>query len=270
MSTLAAARGTMSVAAHLGEARTRAVRAAAALLVGLVAGFVLSDPILTVLRAPIEELALTRTASLNYDSVTGAFDLKLKIAMFAAIVLSSPAWLYQLTAFVSPGLTSREKRYTYGFFSAGLVLFAAGCLMGFQLFPHMVEVLTGFAPAEDSTILTATYYVDFVMRFVLATGIAFVLPVFLVLLNALGVLSAATLARSWRLVVVAIVLFSAMVTPSADVLSMVFVAAPMAVLYGAALLITRAHDRRAQRRTGGSVPRESLSIALKETAPCLD
>jgi sec-independent protein translocase protein TatC len=270
MSTLAAARGTMSLGAHLGEARRRAIRASAALLVGTVAGFALSDRILAVLRAPIETLAQTRIASLNYDSVTGAFDLKLRIALFAAVVLSSPVWLYQLTAFVSPGLTSREKGYTYGFFFSGLVLFASGCLMGFGIFPHMVEVLTGFAPAEDSTILTATYYVDFVMRFVLATGVAFVLPVFLVLLNALGMLSSATLLRSWRLIVIAIVLFSALVTPSADVLSMFFVAVPMAILFGAAVLITLVHDRRAMRRASHSEPPVAAPTSRRETEPCLD
>ncbi|AVM01131.1 twin-arginine translocase subunit TatC [Gordonia iterans] len=239
--------GAMALPEHLREARVRAVRAAAALLIGLVAGFVFADPILDVLRTPIEQLAESRSASLNYDTVTAAFDLKVRIALFTAVVLSSPVWLTELLAFVSPGLTRREKRYTFGFAAAAVPLFGAGCVFGFLLFPRMVEVLTGIGSEHDSTILTAGYYVDFVMKIVLAMGIAFVLPVFVVALNLMGVVSAATLRRSWRVIVVLIAVFSALVTPAADVLSMFLVAVPMALLFCAAVLITHLHHRRSRR-----------------------
>ncbi|GAB3073718.1 twin-arginine translocase subunit TatC [Nocardioides zeae] len=240
-------RGEMPLADHLREARRRTVRAAAALVVGVVVGYLLSDHVLDVLRAPIEELGESRQASLNYDTVTAAFDLKLKIAIFSGIVLSSPVWFLELVAFVTPGLTGRERRAATGFLLAAVPLFAGGCAFGFWLFPHMVRVLAGFSSTEDTTILTASYYVDFVLRVVLATGIAFVLPVFLVALNLLGVLPARTLLRGWRAIVVVIVLFSALVTPAADVMSMFFVAAPMSVLFGAALVVTQVHDRRTAR-----------------------
>jgi sec-independent protein translocase protein TatC len=252
MTTATAARGTMPVAGHLREAKRRAMRAAVALLIGVVAGFVLSDQILDILRAPVEELAVSRDASLNYDTVTGAFDLRLTIAMFAGIVLSSPVWLLELFAYVTPGMTRREKRFVHGFAAASIPLFAAGCAFGFLLFPHMVEILTSFAPEEDSTILTASDYLDFVMKIVVAIGLAFVLPVFMVMLNVLGIVSARTLRRSWRLIVVVITLFSGLVTPAADVLSMFIVAVPMAGLFGAALLIAHLHDRRAERRAVGA------------------
>lgn len=234
----------MPWAAHLREARTRGIRAGLALAVAAVLGFVFADPIMDVLRAPIEAVAQTRDASLNYDSVTGAFDLRMKVALFAGIALSSPVWLYELLAFLTPGLTRRERRYTLGFFAAALPLFAAGCATGFVLFPHMVELLTGFAATEDSTILQAATYLDFVMKIVLATGVAFVLPVVLVMLNLLGMLPAATLLRGWRYIVVTIVVFSALVTPAADALSMFLVAVPMSALFGAAIAIAWLHDRR--------------------------
>ncbi|GAA1655795.1 twin-arginine translocase subunit TatC [Microbacterium flavum] len=246
--TTAAARGTMPLADHLREARTRAFRAAAALIVGLIVGYLLSDLILEVLRAPIEALAASRDASLNYDSITGAFDLKLRIALLTGIVVSSPVWLFEILRYLSPGLTRRERRLTLGYTFAAVGLFAVGAAFGFALFPHMVALLTGFASAQDSTILAASTYVDFVLKTVVATGLAFMLPVLVVLLNALRVISAATLRRSWRLITVAIVLFSAMVTPAADVLSMFLVALPMAALFGAAMLITHLHDRRLARR----------------------
>lgn len=238
----------MPLSSHLREARTRAARAAIALLAGVVLGYVLSDAILEVLRAPITALAESREASLNYDSITGAFDLKLKIALFAGIAVASPVWMYELFAFLTPGLNRRERKYTFGFLGAAVPLFAAGCATGFLLFPRMVELLASFASTDDSTLLQASYYVDFVLKIVLATGIAFVLPVFLVLLNLIGILSARAIAASWRTVVVLIVLFSATVTPAADVLSMFLIAVPMAMLFGAALLVAWLHDRAQSRR----------------------
>lgn len=247
--TTAAAWGSMPLASHLREARTRAVRAASALAIGVVVGYAISDQVLEILRAPIEQIAQTRDASLNYDSVTGAFDLRLKIALITGAVLSAPVWLFEVLRYLAPGLTRRERRYTLGYVLAATVLFLVGASFGFALFPHMAELLTGFAAAEDTTILTASTYVDFVLKTIVATGIAFVMPVLIVLLNALGIVSARTLRRSWRVVVVAIVLFSAMVTPAADVLSMFLVALPMAALFGAALLIAQLHDRRRGRRS---------------------
>ena len=259
MTLTTAARGAMPLADHVREARRRAVRAAVALLVGVVAGYVLSDQILDVLRAPIEEIAQYREASLNYETVTGAFDLKLKIALFSGVVLSSPVWLFELFAFFAPGLTRREKKYTFGFALTAIPLFAAGITFGFFLFPHMVELLAGFSSNEDSTILTASYYVDFVMKIVLAIGVAFVLPVFVVMLNFLGLVSSKTIRRSWRLIVVVITLFSALVTPAADVLSMFLVAVPMSALFAAAMVITQLHDRRAARR---AVPADRPDLSL--------
>lgn len=93
----------MPLAGHVHEARRRALRVAVSLLVGLVVGFVLSDQILDVLRTPVEELARSRQASPNYDTVTGAFDLELKIALFTGVIVSSPVWLRELFAYVTPG-----------------------------------------------------------------------------------------------------------------------------------------------------------------------
>lgn len=233
----------MPVAAHLDEATRRAVRAAIALAICALAGWFLYEPVMDLVRAPIVQIAAERNASLNFDSVTGAFDLRLRVALVAGLVLSSPVWLYELFAFVLPGLTQRERRYVLGSVGAAVPLFAAGCATGLLLFPHMVSVLAGFASSEDSTILDAGTYIDFALKIVVATGLAFVLPVVLVVLNLAGIVSARTLARSWRYAVVAIVLFSALATPSADAMSMFVVAVPMTALYAAALAIAVLHDR---------------------------
>lgn len=242
-STEAPRSAPMPVAAHLAEATRRAMRAAAAVAVCAVVGWFLYEPVMDMLRAPIAQIAADRQASLNFDSVTGAFDLHLRVALVAGFVLSSPVWLYELFAFVLPGLTRRERRYVLGSVGAAAPLFAAGCATGLLLFPHMVAVLAGFASSEDSTILDAGAYIDFILKIVVATGVAFVLPVVLVVLNLAGMLPARTLARSWRYAVVAIVLFSALATPSADVMSMFLVAVPMAALFATALAIAALHDR---------------------------
>ncbi|WP_228281697.1 twin-arginine translocase subunit TatC [Brevibacterium pigmentatum] len=239
----AAAAEKMPLSAHLREARTRAVRAAVALLFGTLIGYLTSDFVMDVLRAPITELAESRSASLNFDSVTGAFDLQLRIAVYSGIIFAGPVWLGEIFGFLTPGLTAKEKKVTFGFLGAALPLFAAGCLTGLYVFPRMVEVLTSFAASEDSTILQASYYFDFVFKIVIATGIAFVLPVFLVVLNFIGLLSARSIARAWRVSIVGIVVFAALITPAADVLFMFVVAGPMALLFLAALAIASIHDR---------------------------
>jgi len=112
----------------------------------------------------------------------------------------------------------------------------------------MVELLASFASAEDSTLLQASYYFDFVLKLVLASGAAFALPVFLVVLNTMGILPARTIAHSWRIAVIGIVIFSALVTPAADLMSMFLLVVPMVLLYLMALGISWIHDRRKDRR----------------------
>jgi len=253
----------MSFAGHLIELRKRAFRASIAIVAGLVLGYLVSDLIIEVLRTPIVALAESRDASLNYDSISGAFELKMKIAMFAGIVIASPVWLYQAFAFFVPGLTRTEKKYTFGFFFSAIPLFLAGCAAGFALFPHIVELLAGFASTEDSTILSAGYYFDFVMKLVLAVGVAFVLPVFVVLLNFMGILPGATVVTSWRVVILAIVLFCAIATPAADVMSMFLLAVPMTVLFAAAAAIAILHDRAAVRRLAPAAPPTRQTIKEK-------
>ncbi|GAA1964083.1 twin-arginine translocase subunit TatC [Microbacterium deminutum] len=239
----------MTLGQHLREFRRRMIWAVVGLLIGSVAGWFLSGFILEAMRAPIAALAEQqhRLAELNYDNITGAFDLRIRIALTIGIVLSSPVWLYQIWAFLVPALNRKELRYGLGFFLSAVPLFLAGCAAGALVVPHVVELLTSFAPSESSSLIEASQYFDFVLKLVLAIGIAFVLPVFLVLLNFVGVLSGRTIIRSWRIALLTIVVFAGIATPSADVISMFLLAIPMVVLYLAAAGIARIHDRRVAR-----------------------
>jgi sec-independent protein translocase protein TatC len=240
----------MSLGAHLVELRKRLFIAAGAILIGSVGSIWLVDFVLSALRNPIEEVRhLTgRTATLNYAGLTEAFDVRLQIAVTVGVVLSSPIWLYEVWAFIVPGLKRREKRYVFGFLGTAIPLFLAGCCAGWFVMPHMVQLLASFAPKPDTSIINTKEYVDFVLKLVIAVGVGFVLPVFLVLLNFIGVLGAKTILKGWRVAVIVITLFTAIVTPSADVISMFILAIPMVALYFAAALVAWLHDRSVAKR----------------------
>jgi sec-independent protein translocase protein TatC len=238
----------MSIGQHLVELRRRLFRAAIAVLVGALAGWFLSAFVWDRLREPITIIARSHHASINYTNITGAFDVRMQVGIMLGLVISSPVWLYQVFAFLVPGLKRRERRYIFGFVFTAIPLFLAGCAAGWLVLPHIVELMASFVPGQDSSFFDAKYYLDFVLKLILATGVAFVLPVFLVLLNFVGVLSAKGIVRGWRWAVLAIVLFTAIATPAADVVSMFLLALPMIVLYFAAFGVASWHDRGVKRR----------------------
>jgi sec-independent protein translocase protein TatC len=243
-------RRVMSLAGHLGELRRRGTRIAIGIIAGAVGGWFLADWVWEALRLPIAQFAATgdRTAAINFGNITSAFDLKMQIAIIAGIVISSPWWLYQVFAFFMPALTRNESRYVIGFLGSAIPLFLGGCLAGWLLIPHVVLIMLGFASPDDTTLLGAKEYLDFSLKLVLVTGAAFVLPVFLVLLNFAGVISARAILKGWRVAILLITLFTAIATPAADVMSMFALAVPMVALYFAAVGVAAIHDRRAARQ----------------------
>lgn len=259
----------MSLGEHLREFRKRLYFSAIGIVVGGVGGWFAADFILDALRRPIYAIAESqgRVATLNYDGVTSAFDLKLQIALTVGIVISSPVWLYQIWAFFVPAMTRREVKYVLGFFLSAIPLFLAGCYAGWLVFPRIVMLLTSFAPTDDSSIITAKSYFDFVLKLVIVLGVAFVLPVFLVLLNFAGVVSAKSILKSWRVAVLLIALFTAIATPTADVLSMLLLAAPMVVLYFLAVGVALIHDRRKERALKRAADNPLTPVAAETAIP---
>lgn len=240
----------MSLAEHLIELRKRLIISAVALLLGAIGGFFLSDWVINdLLIMPIDAVADERNIQLSYTTVTEQFDLRFQIAFALSILATSPVWLYQILAFFVPGLTKREKRYTLGFFFSAVPMFLAGGFVGLLIFPHMITLLTGFSSNTLAvTNLSARPYYDFIVKLVLAVGVAFVLPVFLVLLNFLGVVSGRSILKSWRVAILIITLFCATATPAADLVSMFVLAIPMVALYFTAVGIALWHDRGVARR----------------------
>ncbi len=240
----------MSLGQHLVELRKRLFRAAIGVALGAIGGWFLADIVWDALRQPIAEIALAqnRNAELTYTDITSAFDLKMQIAIYVGLFLSSPVWLYQIFAFLVPGLTGREKRYTFGFFFSAVPLFLAGCVAGWFVLPHIVVLLTSFASNQDAAFIEARQYLNFVLKLVLAVGIAFVMPVFLVLLNFIGIISAKAILKGWRVAILLITVFTAIATPAADVMSMFLLAIPMVFLYFVAVGVAFWHDALAARK----------------------
>lgn len=239
----------MSLGAHLVELRNRLIIAAIAIVLGLVAGWFLSDWVWDVLRQPIEDLVVDgRAAMIVYPDVTSGFDTKILISLFIGVLLASPVWLYQVWAFVAPGLTRREKWFAVGFLAAAVPLFLAGVYAGWSVLPNIVRLMSTFQPAEDAFHINARHYLDFTVKLLLAIGIGFVMPVMLVMLNFMGVLRGKSILKSWRVAILLIVLFAAITTPAADLMSMFLLAAPITVLYFVAAGIALLHDRRGDRK----------------------
>jgi sec-independent protein translocase protein TatC len=182
----------MTLGAHLIELRRRLGIVGLSIVLAAVGGWFLADPVWAALSDPVMEIARERNrdADINYTSVTEAFDTKVAIALVLGIVMAAPVWLYQVWAFFVPALKRKERRYAVGFLAASVPLFFAGVTAGWLVLPNIVILLTGFAPEQSSTLLTARVYLDFALKLVIAVGVGFVLPVFLVLFNAIGVLSA--------------------------------------------------------------------------------
>lgn len=242
--------GRMSLGQHLVELRKRLGIIGFSVVIAAIAGWFLADPVWSALSQPVLEIASerNRNADINYTSVTEAFDTKVAIAFVLGIVIAAPVWLYQIWSFFVPALMRKERRYALGFLGASLPLFFGGVTMGWWILPNVVLLLTSFAPQESATLLTAKVYLDFALKFVLAIGVGFVLPVFLVLLNLIGVLSAKAIIRGWRWAIVVIALFTALATPAADIVSMIILAIPMVGLYFVAAGIAWLHDRRAAKK----------------------
>ncbi|MBD8077813.1 twin-arginine translocase subunit TatC [Cellulosimicrobium arenosum] len=240
----------MPLREHLLELRKRLFLTSIGLVLGALVAWFVYQPMLAALQAPLEEAAREqgKLIRLNFSGLASALDMQIKVSLFLGVFLSCPWWLYQLWAFITPGLTSKERRYAFGFLGASVPLFLGGALLAWWVLPHAVTILAGFVPDGASNLADAQGYLSFVMRLVLAFGIAFVMPVILVVLNFAGLLRAASIAKGWRWAVLIAFVFAAVMTPTPDALTMIFVALPICALYFGALGIAYLHDRRADKR----------------------
>ena len=242
--------GRMSLGDHLRELRRRFLIAAAAIVVGSVLGWVKYDWLFAEIMAPLRKVAAERggLVNINFGGITQPFTVQLQVAMFVGVIVASPVWLFQAWGFIVPGLTKREKRTTMAFVAAAAPLFLAGCFMATKVVPKAVEILIGFTPQGAANLPDAALYLTFVTRFILAFGLAFLLPVFLVGLNVAHILPARIMLKGWRIAVILIFVFSAVMTPTPDAWTMLVLAFPMVGLFYAAVGVSMLLDKRRARR----------------------
>jgi sec-independent protein translocase protein TatC len=240
--------GRMSLADHLRELRNRITVAGLAIIAGAVVGWLYYDQIINRLIQPLMDVAAQRgdtgLVNINFGTMTDAFAIKLTVSLFVGLILASPVWLMQVWGFVVPGLTKKEKRVTRLFVVAAVPLFVAGCLAAFLMVPKAVSVLLDFTPVGAFNIQDASLYLSFVLKFIIAFGCAFLLPVFLVSFNIIGLLSGRAMLKAWRPAVMVIFLFAAIMTPTPDAFTMLFMASPMILLYFASVGVAFLFDRR--------------------------
>lgn len=245
----------MSLGAHLVELRKRLMFAALALLIGMVIAFIVADPIIDFITEPVRIIAAKRGdnfSALNFGTITSAFDMRMRIAFSIGIFLSAPVWLWQIWAFIMPGLTRKEVRYTIGFVLAAVPLFFAGCYLGVMIMPHIIELMWSFTPAGATNLYSAQEYYDFIFKLMIVIGISFVLPVFLVALNVAGIMSGRAILKGWRVAIIIATVFAALATPAADVVSMLMLAGILIVLFFAAAGLSLLFDRRKRKRDTAS------------------
>lgn len=240
----------MPLKAHLIEARNRLFKSALAMIPGIVIGWILYDPLMFEITAPLRGISEARNidASLNFEGVTTSFDLKIQIALVLGLVIASPVWIYQLWAFITPGLTTKERRYTLSYMFASVPLFLAGVFVGWIIWPNIVTALTSFTPTGGSNIMKAIDYLQFALQLMLFMGVAFLVPVLLFALNAIGLVRGKTYLKAWRFTILGVTIVSAMAAPGSDVMSMFFLAAPLLVLYFGAIGLCLINDARRDRR----------------------
>ena len=251
----------MTLVDHLSELRRRIAIGAAALIVGTAIGFFLSEQLISLLTAPIGGQQLI------YLELGGAFTVRLKLALMVGVAIALPVIIWQLWAFVSPGLTLRERRVARPWIPAMLVFFALGVGVAYAVLPAAATFLTGFEiPGVLVMELTAEAYFGFVTMLFLVFGAVMQFPIVLIVLNRLGILPLARLKASRRYALLAIVIFAVVVTPGGDPISPLVMSAVMYALYEGTILAIGRLDARDAANAAAEERAEAARLAAAEAS----
>lgn len=245
----------MALADHFRELRARLLKATLALVVATIASFFIYDTLLDLIAGPYNDAVETlggaeqARSEIYISGIGGGLMIQLKLCALSGVILSSPVWLYQIWAFLLPGLKKNERRWTMIFVAVAGPLFAAGVALGYYVLPKGIKVLISFTPDNMQNLNDFNDFFSFTTRMLLVFGVALEIPFFVILLNLAGVISGKTLGRYRPWIVLGTFVFAAVATPSTDPFSMLMLACPMLILFGFSEVVARIVDRRRGRRT---------------------
>jgi sec-independent protein translocase protein TatC len=247
-----AADGSMTLIEHVRELRNRLFLASIGIVVGLIVGFFVADHVFDLLSGPY--CALDSSYVLNSHGVreckyltlsaTDGLILKLKLALWVGLIIGAPVWLFQLWAFIAPGLHRHERKWAYVFVAIAAPLFMGGAVLAYFVVQHSLSFIMEAGVLKSSQQLEVTSYIGFVTTMILLFGVAFEFPLVLLMLNFTGVVSARRLLSWWRVVVFLCFAFAAVATPDPGPFGMTLLAACMAVLYFIAVGVAFLNDKR--------------------------
>lgn len=244
--------GRMALSDHFRELRARVLRVVVTFLVVFGVSLFFYSALFDFVYGPYGEALKNLPEGQKSEGITsgagGGLMLYLKICAFTALLITCPVWLYQIWAFIVPGLHPSEKRWTRIFVAIAAPLFLVGVVLGWVTLPKGLEVLIGFNPKVLTNLIDFNDYLQFLTRTLLVFGLAFEIPVFVVMLNRAGVVKGKTLAQYRPWIVIGIFIFAAVATPSTDPFTMTIMAVPMVILYGISEVLARIHDRRKAER----------------------
>jgi len=237
----------MALADHLRELRARLIRSALILVVLFVVALFFYDQLIDFVMAPYndarEQLGEDVSTTPVISGAGGPLLVQLKLCGLAAVVASSPYWVYQIWAFVLPGLHRNERKWSRIFAAVAGPMFIAGVVLGYYVMPKGLEVLIGFTPANMENLVEFGAYTSFLTRMLLVFGISMEIPLFVVMLNLAGIISGKAIARHRPWIIIGTFVFAAVATPSTDPFSMLMLAGPMLILFIVAEIIARSVDR---------------------------
>jgi sec-independent protein translocase protein TatC len=244
----------MSLVEHIRELRNRLLKALLGLAAGMGVGWIFFNPVWKFLERPYckipqhNRLLGMHGCTLVVNGLFDGFFIHLKIMFVVGLIVSSPVWLYQLWAFIAPGLYARERRWAYAFVGAAVPLFAAGAAFAYLAMSNGLRFLLHMVPSGATALITVDTYFGYMTAMLLIFGIAFEVPLIMVMLNMAGVLTHARMRKWRRLMIFAVFAFAAVAVPSPDPFSMLLLAVPCVVLVELAELFVWANDRRRARR----------------------
>lgn len=248
----------MPVLDHLRELRRRVIIIVVIIAIGAVAGWFLYPRILSLLEDPYCQIPPqyrfvsggkgSPKCALIYHGALDGFTIRLKVAAITGAVLTAPFWLYQVWAFITPGLRKKERKYTIGFVTVSTILFAAGASLAYLMLYKGLPILIRQSGSGTQAQLTVTDYIGFVTLMLVVFGAAFELPLIILMANFVGVLPAKLLRKSQRIAIFLIFLFAAIATPTTDPFTMTAMAVPMVLLFEGAVLGATIHDKRKAKR----------------------